>query len=553
MDTLKNLFSPPHLGGQDTEQQKTILQISSIAALLAGLFLGLVNTYRGFNHLGLSLFILAGVSAFTLWSIQRSKLMAPSFLLPLSALLVLTSNLVVGGSLQEPGALVYPVVIVFSSLLLGKRATLLFAGLSILSQAIVFFAVSSGMVSSAVGVQDNISGLIVTSLLIAITAGFLWIMLDSLEHSVKKVRTSEARWRSLVENAPITIINTNTQGDIQFTNRSTNISVSEMIGKPILDFVHMKENRRAVAISRKVLNTGKSAHFETIARYIEDREMFYSVSVGPIFGVEGEIEGLTFIILDITEKKQSENEIHRLNAELALLVQERTAQLETSNQELASLSYSISHDLRTPLRAIDGFSLALLEDYKNVLDEQGRNYLDRVRAASQHMGTLIDDLLRLSQIARQVFQRLPVNLSALVNIIASEFLSSYPERSVEVLIEPGLNVHGDLALLHIAIENLFKNAWTFTSLGKQARIEFGCREIDGLLTYFMRDNGMGFDMQYAAKLFQPFQHLHGNSELEGSGMGLAIVQRIIQKHGGKIWAEAQVNEGATFFFTLSPH
>ena len=551
MDMISRFFSPPDLGGPHTEQHRIVLRAFSVVALLAGFILGLKNASAGFNHLALSLFILSGVSMLSLWLIRHGRLIAPSFLLPFSALLVLTSNLIVGGSLQESESLVYAVVIVFASLLLGKRAALLFAGFSVFSQVLVFFALSSGLVAEAVGVQQNFSGLVITSLLIGLMAAFLWILLDSLERSVERARSSEARWRSLVENAPVTIVNTDRDGIVQFFNNFGGVKVGEIIGKPLVEFVPAIDYKRAIAVSRQVLRSGESTHLEISGRDLDDKITFYGVSVGPILGPRGEIDGLTFILLDITEKKRSEDEIQRLNSELKQLVQERTTQLEISNQELASLSYSVSHDLRTPLRAIDGFSLALLEDYKAVLDDQGQDYLKRVRAASQRMGILIDDLLRLASIARQKFKSQPVDLSALVNTVASQLTTKYPERSVELLVEPDLHVHADPNLLQIAITNLFKNAWMFTSLEEGARIEFGCQEIDGSPIYYLRDNGIGFDMQYAAKLFQPFQHLHRRSELEGSGVGLAIVQRIIQKHGGKIWAEAQEDQGATFYFALS--
>jgi PAS domain S-box-containing protein len=347
-------------------------------------------------------------------------------------------------------------------------------------------------------------------------------------------------------------VNTDRDGIVQIINHFEGLQVDDIIGKPLVDFAPSIDHKRAMAATRRVLRSGKGIHFETSGRDLENREVWFSVSVGPIFGSSGEIEGLTFIVLDITEKKRSEDEIRDLNTELEALVQERTNQLDTSNQELASLSYAVSHDLRTPLRAIDGFSLALLEDYNAVLDEQGQHYLNRVRVASQRMGILIDDLLRLAFIARQELQSQSVELSDLVHTIANEFLSANPERKIEVLIEPGLSVCGDENLLRIAVSNLFNNAWKFTSLQEQARIEFGCQEINGTPAYFIRDDGVGFDMQYATKLFHPFQHLHGHSKLEGSGVGLAIVQRIVQKHGGRIWAEAQEGQGATFYFTLAP-
>ena len=203
MESLKRLFSPPHLGSHDTEQQILILRVSSVSTLVFGLVLGLINVRYGFLNLAFFLFLMAGVSAYTLWSIRGSRLLIPSILLPLSVLLVLTSNLLTGGILQEPGALVYPIVIVFASLLLGKWAALVFAVLSILSQSLVFYAFRSGWVS---GIQGNISGLLIVDLLIAVLAGLLWIVLDSLERSVDQARSSEERWRSLVENAPTKII-----------------------------------------------------------------------------------------------------------------------------------------------------------------------------------------------------------------------------------------------------------------------------------------------------------------------------------------------------------
>jgi PAS domain S-box-containing protein len=457
-----------------------------------------------------------------------------------------------GGILQEPGVLIFPVVIVYASLLLGKWAALIFAGLSVLSEALVFSLAAFGLIPDVAMDGNGVSGFLITILLIAITAGLLWIVLDSLEHSVERAQSSEARWRSLVENAPVTIVNTDRNGFIQFANHFGNINIDDVIGKSISDFTQADDNRRATAISRQVIKSGKSGHFESFGRNPENQKTFYAVSVGPVVGPDGEVEGLTYIILDITEKKRGEDEIRRLNLELELLVQERTAQLEISNKELASLSYSVSHDLRTPLRAIDGFSLALLEDCAHALDDQGRDYLNRVRAASQRMGFLIDDLLRLASIVRRKFQNQTIDLSNLATSITNQLADDFPKPQIELIIQPDLKACGDENLLRIALKDLFGNAWKFTSERELARIEFGCLEIEDVPTYFVRDNGIGFDMQYVSKLFEPFQHLHGSNKLEGSGVGLAVVYRVIQKHGGKIWAESQVRQGATFYFTLSP-
>lgn len=242
---------------------------------------------------------------------------------------------------------------------------------------------------------------------------------------------------------------------------------------------------------------------------------------------------------------------------LAQRVRERTAQLEAANKELEAFAYSVSHDLRAPLRSLDGFSTALLSRYHDQLDEQGRHYLERIQAASQRMGELIQDLLDLSRVSRREMSRQTVDLSALAREIAAELQAQAPQRQAEFRIANGLTAEGDPSLLRVALENLLGNAWKFTVQREQAVIEFGKMEVEGEppfspLIFFVRDNGVGFDMTYADKLFAPFQRLHSQREFPGTGIGLATVQRIIARHGGRVWAEAAPDRGATFYFTLSP-
>lgn len=245
-------------------------------------------------------------------------------------------------------------------------------------------------------------------------------------------------------------------------------------------------------------------------------------------------------------------EIQALNTQLEDRVLERTAALAATNAELEAFSYAVTHDLRAPLRSIDGFSQALLEDFGDALDETGRGYLERVRLASRHMGLLIDDLLSLARVTRSEMRQVAVDLSAMAGDVLTELCARQPERRVEVRIEPGLHAHGDPRLLRVAIVNLIENAWKFTAKTDPARISCGRVARQGQLAYYVQDNGAGFDMTYADKLFNPFQRLHAPSEFEGTGIGLATVQRVIRRHGGAIWAEAAVDQGATFYFTLEP-
>lgn len=263
-----------------------------------------------------------------------------------------------------------------------------------------------------------------------------------------------------------------------------------------------------------------------------------------------DVSAIYMVSLDLTEIKQAEKEIKKLNEDLEKRVIERTAELEAVNKELESFSYSVSHDLRAPLRSIDGFSLALLEDYSEKLDPQGKDFLQRVRNASQRMLQLIDDMLTLSRMTQYTIKYERIDMSAFARSITAELKERQPERKVEFIIAPGLVANGDVALIQTVLENLLGNAWKFTSKNKSAKIEFGATEYNGKRAYFVRDDGVGFDMEYADKLFIPFQRLHPPTEFPGTGIGLATVKRIIQRHGGQIWAEGGMGKGATFYFTL---
>lgn len=309
----------------------------------------------------------------------------------------------------------------------------------------------------------------------------------------------------------------------------------------------------------EVLDAETAAVFETNYRRVLEGETMrfegvfdehtFLVTSAPLRDPDGEIEHILTLSVDITDRRHAEDEVRRLNADLARRIDERTAQLRHANDELESFAYSIAHDLRAPLRSVDGFAALIEEEGAADLNEDCRGYLVRVRAAVGKMGTLIDGLLRLSRLSRSQMKMTTVDLSALATEAASDLARLDPGRDVEVTVEPGLVASGDRELLRAALDNLLGNAWKFTRETQDARIEVGREQRDGQVVYFVRDNGVGFDQQYVDKLFRPFERLHLESEYEGTGIGLASVARIVTRHRGRVWAEG-TDHGATFSFTL---
>ncbi|MHA1650415.1 MAG: sensor histidine kinase, partial [Candidatus Helarchaeota archaeon] len=318
----------------------------------------------------------------------------------------------------------------------------------------------------------------------------------------------------------------------------------------IYDYILPKYHSLVKEKVQVVFRDGKTVRFE-IEGGANNNYSWYMNQLAPIKRA-GEIFTAILIATDITERKQADIQLKKYREQLEELVEERTRQLSAAIKELESFAYSVSHDLRAPLRAIDGFSQAILEDYFDKLDEQGKDYLIRIRNASQRMAQLIDDILQLSRLSRSKMQIEQVNLSEIAREIFADLRNTDPKRQVDIIIQPELIVYGDARLLKIALENLLSNAWKFTSKHPTARIELGVMQINNEPVYYIRDDGAGFDMAYVDKLFGAFQRLHSEKEFEGTGIGLATVQRIIHRHGGRVWAEGAIEKGATFYFTLNP-
>jgi len=322
------------------------------------------------------------------------------------------------------------------------------------------------------------------------------------------------------------------------------------IRMPVMDGIQMAREIRGVNSTASIIVISACSETDYLLEAIKmgiSRYVLKPIDHKMLF------EAVNDCIARITHERQSkaQNElIRRMNDELEQRVLERTAELEASNRELEAFCYSVAHDLSTPLRGINGFSNILLEEYSDRLDEDGKSYLVRMGSATVRMGQLINDLLELSRVTRRELHRERVDLSHLVHGIVDELREHEPDRQAEFIIAENLEDEGDPILIRLALENLLGNAWKYTSKEPTPKIEFGSRTCNGETVYFVRDNGIGFDMAYVHKLFIPFQRLHGIDEFGGTGVGLASVQRIISRHGGKIWAEGEPKKGATFYFTV---
>lgn len=367
----------------------------------------------------------------------------------------------------------------------------------------------------------------------------------------EELAASEIRFRALIENSHDGLSLSDAElKTIYRSPGSHKISGDNSDKFSVFGVVHADDVVvRDEIIAQALKSAGKPLPFELRVRHAGGHYIWIEGTVTNFLQRRG-VNALVTNYRDITVRKLAEERIQSMTSELEQRVLERTRELSAANKELEAFSYSVSHDLRAPLRGIDGWSLALLEDYGKALDDAGRGYIGRVRSEAQRMGVLIDDMLKLSQVTRAEMQRTPVDMTALAATIAARLSQEDPGRQVEFVIAPGMACDADGALLEIALANLMGNAFKFSGKKATARIEVGVLPKGDAPEYFVRDNGAGFDMAHARKLFGAFQRMHRASEFSGTGIGLATVRRIINRHGGTLRAEAAVNEGATFYFTL---
>jgi len=376
----------------------------------------------------------------------------------------------------------------------------------------------------------------------------------SLERQVNKQNEHIGMLSRALERSASIVVITDAAGAIEYVNPKfteiTGYAGSEVIGQNprILKSGGAAESYKSLW---ETIRAGKEWHGEFLNRKKGGELYWESASISPILDERGIITHFVAVKEEITERKKREGEILKFNEELEVRVKERTVEYESVNKELESFCYSVSHDMRAPLRHIEAYTRIFLEDYGATISHDGQEYLEKICKATKRMGDLIEDLLNLSRITRSNISVENIDLSQMAQEILVELLAAFPERRATFTITPGIGVRGDAKMLRIVMENLIYNAWKYTGKKELAEIDFGATEMNGESVYYVHDNGAGFDMGYSDKLYGVFQRLHKIDEYEGTGVGLATVKRIIQRHGGETWAEGKVDEGATFYFTIN--
>jgi len=481
---------------------------------------------------------------------------------PIAALTAFAYLIFRNDGMRDTAVLGLVVVIIGAGLLTGRRGTVFFGVASLIVVLVLGVMELNGRVVNKFSEFNSTNDYLTVSVALIMITALQWTVITRLKENTRRaqaeiddrrraedaLRASEARYRQLVEEAPLGIAIFNKEALIEQVNPAAcamlGYSAGELIGMhplPLIDPAEHAQVEGAIA----PLESGETMRMEQVLIRKDGSRL-------PVMGSTRQMPDgrYQFIFQDISERRQTEEAVRALNEQLDKRVRERTAELEAANKELESFSYSVSHDLRAPLRAINGFSNLLISDYAGKLSGEALEYLDKVKENANKMASLIDDLLTFSRLSRNPLKKRRVDLRGLVVQVVEDLHAEVGEREIKWQIGELPPCLADPALLKQVYANLIGNALKYTRLRPAPVIEIGSRQLRGQTVYFVRDNGVGFEMKYAGNLFGVFQRLHTEAEFEGTGIGLAIVQRIVNRHGGRIWAEAEVDKGATFFFTL---
>lgn len=547
-----------------------LLRLAAILALGCGLIALQPDATLSLRLAGLLLLFPAGA---TLILLRGKRVRTAGHVLTWGVWSAMAAMAAVHGGLRAPTLIFFPLIIIMMALLLGQRVALLATVLTLILGA--FFGLAELPAAPPVSM---LSLLVIPTLALTVTALMSRFMVqsfatrhgetrrlrdqlaarvDELAARVKEMRRSEEKFSRIFHASPVTILISRFESGRYLDANAAFLhqfgwSREEVIGNTATEIGLWPDPQAHARWLDALRKAGKLRDYEAVlsTKFGESRQ---AVTAAEVFYL-GETKYVITLIHDISELRQASEEVKLLNAALEKRVLSRTADLTEANKELESFSYSISHDLRAPLRGIDGFTHLLIDEYGDRLDAKGHEYLARVRRAAQRMGMLIDDLLDLSRVNRHEMRREEVDLSQIAREVVEDLRKSEPGRSVAFGIQDGCRAWGDPQLLRVLLENLLGNAWKYTGKTERAEAGFGLdHDPAGEDIFYVRDNGAGFDMTYVDKLFLPFQRLHKTEEFEGSGIGLASAARVVRRHRGRIWADSSPGAGATFRFTLTTH
>lgn len=559
---LRSLSTIDNIASQTEQQRKA--SFLNILAVALGVLLGIsLVLMLVLSQVTLYSFLIVGtgfsvnIFSFYLNRIGKTQFAAYIFCFNFYAILApyIPIRLLAEGNINNATSLSYvlSLSIILAGMLIHPRAPF---GYAILNSLVIVISFSIGF-DTVTEIVRAVFPILFFSYLLTIVS---WLYqrslagtLRHLDQAHEKTKRSEAHYRQLIEVAQEGIWVLDTDSKTVLVNPSMaqmlGYTVDEMLDKHLFDF--MDEQGVVIAthnIERRQQGITEQHDFEFICK--DGKRIYTTIETAPLHDDAGNYRGAIAGIMDITERKLAEGKIRGLNEELEERVRLRTAELENANQELDAFAYSVSHDLRAPLRAITGFSQAVLEDYEDIIDEEGQDLLNDIVKSGKRMNDLIQDLLHLSRITRSDLHPREVNISDIVQSVLDELQSQDRQRQIIFSVEKNIKGHADERLLRVVFDNLLGNAWKFTGKTDNAQIDFFTIVEDGIIVYVVKDNGAGFDMAYADKLFGAFQRLHHDDEFEGTGIGLATVQRAIHKHRGRIWSDATIGQGATFYFTL---